>query len=75
MYATDILYLAPLNLPQICIASAHVNINHALTQMQYRFAVIHETPSILERRRERNREKEKEKKHEKRKRRVTDPIP
>ena len=34
------------NLPQICTASAQANMKHALKQMQYRFAVIYETPSI-----------------------------
>ena len=33
------------NVPQICPASAEANMKHALKQMQYRFAVIHETLS------------------------------
>ena len=33
-------------LPQICTASAQVNMKHMLKRMQYRFAVIYETLSI-----------------------------
>ena len=32
-------------LPQICTVSAYANMKHALKQMQYRFALIYETPS------------------------------
>ena len=34
-------------LPQICTASAQVNMKHALTQMQYRFAIVYLTLSTL----------------------------
>ena len=43
---SGILYRVDRILPQICTASAKVNMKHALTQMQYRIAIINVTLSF-----------------------------
>jgi len=47
MLNTEYNYWVDRILPQICTASAKADLKYALTQMQYRIAVIYETPSTV----------------------------
>ena len=46
-YTMHTIYRVDRKLPQICTASAQVNMKRVLMLMQYRFAVIYETLSTI----------------------------